>query len=132
MPRKTDGIEFELHSSPQKDKNGKPLLYAKLASKKKFTFAQLEGYSISHKHMAKGELEACFTKDGDGPRHQVRRCRVHPLQGLYQRGLHQQVGFPLRRGTCRQQPDARSQGNGRGPAPQSPTRLHHRQDIQDL
>ena len=62
MPRKTDGIEFELHSSPQKDKNGKPLLYAKLASKKKFTFAQLEGYSISHKHMAKGELEACFTK----------------------------------------------------------------------
>ena len=42
MPRKTDGIEFELHSSPQKDKNG--------------------NYSISHKHMAKGELEACFTK----------------------------------------------------------------------
>ena len=62
MPRKTDGIEFEQHSSPQKDKNGKPLLYAKLASKKKFTFAQLEGYSISHKHMAKGELETCFAK----------------------------------------------------------------------
>ena len=62
MPRKTDGIEFELHSSPQKDKDGKPLLYAKLASKKKITFEQLEGYSISHKHMAKGELEACFTK----------------------------------------------------------------------
>ena len=62
MPRKTDGIEFELHPGPQKDKDGKPLLYAKLASKKKLTFAQLESYSISHKHMAKGELEACFTK----------------------------------------------------------------------
>ena len=62
MPRKTDGIEFELHPSPQKDKDGKPLLYVKLASKKKLTFAQLESYSISHKHMAKGELEACFTK----------------------------------------------------------------------
>lgn len=55
MPRKTDGIEFELHPSPQKDKDGKPLLYVKLASKKKLTFAQLESYSISHKHMAKGE-----------------------------------------------------------------------------
>ena len=52
MPRKTDGIEFELHSSPQKDKNGKPLLYVKLASKKKLTFAQLESYSISHKQRA--------------------------------------------------------------------------------
>jgi hypothetical protein len=62
MPRKTDGIEFELHPGPQKDKDGKPLLYAKLASKKKITFEQLEGYSITFKHMAKGELEACFTK----------------------------------------------------------------------
>ena len=62
MPRKTDGIEFELHPGPQKDENGKPLLYARLASKKKLTFKQLEGYSISHQHMAKGELETCFAK----------------------------------------------------------------------
>ena len=58
----TDGIEFELHPGPQKDENGKPLLYARLASKKKLTFKQLEGYSISHQHMAKGELETCFAK----------------------------------------------------------------------
>ena len=62
MPRKTDGIEFELLPGPQKDENGKPLLYARLASKKKLTFKQLEGYSISHQHMAKGELETCFAK----------------------------------------------------------------------
>ena len=62
MPRKTDGIEFELHPGPQKDENGKPLLYARLASKKKLTFKQLEGYSINHQHMAKGELETCFAK----------------------------------------------------------------------
>lgn len=62
MPRKTDGIEFELHPSPQKDKDGKPILYAKLASKNKVTFEQLEGYSITHKHMIKGELEGCFNK----------------------------------------------------------------------
>ena len=62
MPRKTDGIEFELHPSPKKDQDGKPLLYARLSSKKKLTFKQLEHYSMEHNHASKGELEACFTK----------------------------------------------------------------------
>lgn len=62
MPRKTDGIEFELHPSPKKDQDGKPLLYARLSSKKKLTFKQLEHYSMEHNHASRGELEACFTK----------------------------------------------------------------------
>jgi len=62
MPRKTDGIEFELHPSPKKDEDGKSLLYARLSSKKKLTFKQLEHYSMEHNHASKGELEACFTK----------------------------------------------------------------------
>ena len=34
MPRKTNGIEFELHPSPKRDEEGKPLLYARPASPK--------------------------------------------------------------------------------------------------
>ena len=62
MPRKTDGIEFELHPSPKKDQDGKPLLYVRLSSNKKLTFKQLEHYSMEHNHASRGELEACFTK----------------------------------------------------------------------
>ena len=62
MPRKTDGIEFELNPGPQKDEEGKPLLYARLSSKKKLSFKQLDHYSVEHHHTTKGELEGCFTK----------------------------------------------------------------------
>ena len=62
MPRKTDGIEFELNPGPQKDEEGKPLLYARLSSKKKLSFKQLDHYSVEHHHTMKGELEGCFTK----------------------------------------------------------------------
>jgi len=62
MPRKTDGIEFELNPGPQKDEQGKALLYARLSTKKKLSFKQLDYYSVEHHHTAKGELEACFTK----------------------------------------------------------------------
>ena len=62
MPRKTDGIEFELNPGPQKDEQGKALLYARLSTKKKLSFKQLDHYSVEHHHTAKGELEACFTK----------------------------------------------------------------------
>lgn len=62
MSRKTDGIEFELHPGPKKDEDGKPLLYARLSSKKKLTFKQLDYYSVKHNHTVKGELESCFAK----------------------------------------------------------------------
>lgn len=61
MPRKTDGIEIELHPSPKTDGEDKPLLYARLSKKKKLSFKQLEHYSVKHGHTTKGELEACFT-----------------------------------------------------------------------
>ena len=31
MPRKTDGIEFEIHPRPTKGEDGKPLLYVRPA-----------------------------------------------------------------------------------------------------
>ena len=31
MPRKTDGIEFEIHPRPTKSEDGKPLLYVRPA-----------------------------------------------------------------------------------------------------
>ena len=35
MPRKTDGIEFEIHPRPTKGEDGKPLLYVRAAKGKK-------------------------------------------------------------------------------------------------
>ena len=33
MPRKTDGIKFEIHPRPTKGEDGKPLLYVRLAKR---------------------------------------------------------------------------------------------------
>ena len=35
MPRKTDGIEFEIHPRPTKGEDGKPLLYVRPAKGRK-------------------------------------------------------------------------------------------------
>ena len=37
MPRKTDGIEFEIHPRPTKGEDGKPLLYVRPAKGRKKT-----------------------------------------------------------------------------------------------
>lgn len=37
MPRKTDGIEFEIHPRPTKGEDGKPLLYVRVAKGKKMS-----------------------------------------------------------------------------------------------
>ena len=41
MPRKTDGIEFEIHPRPTKGEDGKPLLYVRPAKGR--TSAPVEG-----------------------------------------------------------------------------------------
>ena len=40
MPRKTDGIEFEIHPRPTKGEDGKPLLYVRPAKGRKKSFKQ--------------------------------------------------------------------------------------------
>ena len=40
MPRKTDGIEFDIHPGPNKDEDGKPLLYVRTAKGNKLTKQQ--------------------------------------------------------------------------------------------
>ena len=42
MPRKTDGIEIEIHPGPKKGEDGKPLLYVRPAKGHKKTFKELE------------------------------------------------------------------------------------------
>ena len=61
MPRKTDGIEFELKPGVRKGDDGKPLLYAQLAKGKVISFNQLEDFCEKHRHMEVGELTRLFT-----------------------------------------------------------------------
>ena len=44
MPRKTDGIEFEIHPRPTKGEDGKPLLYVRPAKGRKKNFKDLENF----------------------------------------------------------------------------------------
>ena len=44
MPRKTDGMPFELHPSPIKGEDGKPLLYARPAAPYKRTMKDVKNY----------------------------------------------------------------------------------------
>ena len=60
MPRKTNGIEFELHPSPKRDEEGKPLLYARPASGRKKTMKQLDDFCAEYRNLQKGEMERLF------------------------------------------------------------------------
>ncbi len=60
MPRKTDGIPFDLHPSPKKGEDGKPLLYARMAAGRKISFEQLEAFCVKHRHVEKGRLDGLF------------------------------------------------------------------------
>ena len=42
MPRKTNGMPFEIHPSPKKAENGKNILYVRPRSRQKITMEQLE------------------------------------------------------------------------------------------
>ena len=60
MPRKTDGIEFEIHPRPTKGEDGKPLLYVRPAKGRRKSMEQLEEL-CEEKHMIpKGEVHRVF------------------------------------------------------------------------
>ena len=60
MPRKTDGIEFEIHPRPTKGEDGKPLLYVRPAKGRKKSFKQLEDFCNKYRNLRTGELQMVF------------------------------------------------------------------------
>ena len=57
MPRKTDGIEFEIHPRPTKGEDGKPLLYVRPAKGQKKSFRQLEAFGTQYRGLRTGEMQ---------------------------------------------------------------------------
>lgn len=56
MPRKTDGMFFELHPSPKKGNDGKPLLYARPASDRKVTMREVDNFCSHYRGMPRGQM----------------------------------------------------------------------------
>ena len=61
MPRKTNGIVFELHPGPQKDADGKPLLYARPAAGRKRKFEEIDDFCARYRHTTPGEMKRLFS-----------------------------------------------------------------------
>jgi hypothetical protein len=60
MPRKTNGIEFEVHPRPTKGDDGKPLLYVRPVKGRKKTFKDLETFCSKYRGLRTGELQQVF------------------------------------------------------------------------
>lgn len=60
MPRKTDGILFELQPRPTKGDDGKPLLYAQPVIRRKYTLDDLDEFCAKYRHTSKGEMKRLF------------------------------------------------------------------------
>ena len=60
MPRKTNGIEFEIHPRPTKGEDGKPLLYVRPAKGRKNSFKELEDFCNKYRNLRTGELQMVF------------------------------------------------------------------------
>lgn len=60
MPRKTNGMPFEIHPSPKKAENGKNILYVRPRSRQKITMEQLDDYCANHFALRPGELTRAF------------------------------------------------------------------------
>ena len=60
MPRKTDGIEIEIHPRPTKGEDGKPLLYVRPAKGRKKSFKQLDDYCTKYCGLRTGQLQQVF------------------------------------------------------------------------
>lgn len=60
MPRKTDGILFELQPRPTKGEDGKPLLYAQPVIDRKFDLDDIDNFCAKYRHTSKGEMQRLF------------------------------------------------------------------------
>ncbi len=59
MPRKTDGMPFELYTRPTNGEDGKPLLYVRPAAPYKRTMKDVEAYS-GYRGVSKGLVDIAF------------------------------------------------------------------------
>ncbi len=60
MPRKTDGILFELQPRPTKGDDGKPLLYAQPVVEYKYDLDDIDNFCAKYRHTSKGEIKHLF------------------------------------------------------------------------
>ena len=60
MPRKKDGMLFEIHPTPAKGKDGKSILYVRPVSGHKLTMKALENYCSDNYGLRYGELSRAF------------------------------------------------------------------------
>ena len=60
MPRKTDGILFELQPRPTKGDDGKPLLYAQPVVERKYDIDAIDDFCAKYRHTSKGEIRHFF------------------------------------------------------------------------
>ena len=57
MPRKTDGVLFELQPRPTKGEDGKPLLYAQPVVGHRYTLDDIDDFCNKYRHTSKGEMK---------------------------------------------------------------------------
>ena len=70
MPRKTDGIEIEIHPGPKKGEDGKPLLYAQPLIDKKYSVKELDELCSKSHYTHKHQIEnALLTSSMRHPNH---------------------------------------------------------------
>ena len=60
MPRKTDGVLFELQPRPTKGEDGKPLLYAQPVIEYKYNLDDIDDFCNKYRHTSKGEMKRFF------------------------------------------------------------------------
>ena len=61
MPRKKDGMLYEVHPTPAKGKDGKNIVYVRPAAKHKITMKGLEDFCCSSYNARYGELTMAFS-----------------------------------------------------------------------
>ena len=75
MPRKTDGIPFEVHRSPKADEEGNVMLYAVPQSNRTKDFKELETWLHVSNAVRAGELQRSFDAFMD----ECTRCSLKAL-----------------------------------------------------
>lgn len=60
MPRKTDGVLFELQPRPTKGDDGRPLLYAQPVIERKYNLDDIDDFCAKYRHTSKGEMQRLF------------------------------------------------------------------------
>ncbi len=66
MPRKRNGMPFEVHPSPMKAENGENLLYVRPKSGQKMTLEDIEAWCSGRNALRKGDLERVFETFREG------------------------------------------------------------------